>query len=117
MSELMLPLKKSFLFLYREYIKFICMFWRMLLCSSSRQKAAPWHYYSGLHLQFLLFFELVFCFLGGGFLVFAVRRGRSEVPGLRCSLVSLQPLQLGAQTHGWGADRLMFTPQMGLVSV
>lgn len=93
------------------------MFWRMLLCSSSRQKAAPWYYYSGLHLQFLLFFELVFCFLGGGFLVFAVRRRRSEVPGLRCLLGSLQPVQLRAQTHGWGADRLMFTPQMGLVSV
>lgn len=50
-------------------------------------------------------------------MVFAVRRRRSEVPGLRCLLGSLQPVQLRAQTHGWGADRLMFTPQMGLVSV
>lgn len=77
------------------------MFRRTLLFSSSRQKAAPWHYYSGLILQFFFYFELHFGLDGGLWVFLLWGRGRSKVPGVGCSLSSLQPW---AQTDRQGAD-------------
>lgn len=74
----MLPFKNPppFIF-YIEYINFICMFRRTLLFSSSRQKAVPWHYYSGLNLQFFFYFGLHFG-LDGGLGFFVVRQGEKQ---------------------------------------